>query len=81
MILIFTVARLVRSRLRLIWLKYHHWGVNWTGPICRDPQCFRQGPHFCREYGCRWSDVAIERRDGTTTVLQSPIGRYEKTTF
>lgn len=26
-------------------------------PLCHDPHCRRGGPHYPREFGCRWSDI------------------------
>lgn len=29
-------------------------------PLCSDELCQRTGPHYPREYGCRWSKVHVE---------------------
>lgn len=42
---------------------------DFSGPVCQDPACYRERPHFPREYGCRWSSIAIDNKDGTTTIL------------
>ena len=41
-----------------------------TTVMCEDPACFRNRPHWPREYGCRWSHVAVDHKDGTTTTLE-----------
>jgi hypothetical protein len=37
---------------------------DFSGPLCEDPACYRSRPHFPREWGCRWSEVAIVGQDG-----------------
>lgn len=46
-----------------------------TYQVCADPACHRRGPHWVREYGCRWSDVAICNKDGTVTIFKDDHGR------
>lgn len=29
----------------------------WGSHLCEDPSCYRGGPHFPGEYGCKCSDV------------------------
>lgn len=48
---------------------------DFSGPICNDPACYRGGPHFPREWGCRWSDFAIINKDGTVTRFKDQLGR------
>lgn len=38
---------------------------DFSGPLFEDPVCYRCRPHFTREYGCRWSHVAIYGADGS----------------
>lgn len=40
---------------------------NFSGPLCDDPLCFRNRPHFPREWGCRWSERAILNPNQTVT--------------
>ncbi len=48
---------------------------NFSGPLCKDPACFRGGPHFPREWGCRWNDHAIINKDGTVTIFKDEHDR------
>lgn len=46
-----------------------------SNTICEDPACFRERPHWVREWGCRWSNNAIVNKDGTVTHFKDRWGR------
>lgn len=44
--------------------------------MCEDPHCYRKRPHCCREWGCRWSSVAVvgpDRLERNAVRLDPPV--------
>jgi len=47
--------------------------MGFGGPLCMSPLCRREGPHYPREYGCRWSQVHIDGKTCDDAIPPEPL--------